>query len=492
MKVRPLLLALLVLLGPAATALSAAADAASGKRVLVLHSYYKGYKWTDDEHRGISAALEPVLGVENVFVEYMDTKRFFEERYVSQLPEVYRRKYLDHRIDLIVATDDRALEFLVEHRDDVFPGTPVVFCGVNYFRDEKLKGRPLFTGVSEDVDLGASLDTALALHPGTRRIYVVNDDTETGRAVRARLAEIGPSWKGVPLEPLDGLPMEKLLARLRSLPPTSLVFFTFFSRDAEGRVFGYDESIRLVSEASNVPVYGAWDFNLGFGLVGGMLASGFDQGETAGKIALRVLRGESPASIPGREEPPGPLSLRPSSSSSGGASRPPVFRPGARGQPSGVGLLPLPEPDPHRGRGADPPRRPERGPRAEHQPPEAGRGGAPGAPGAARGDDPRPLGAALDGQRGAPAGHPRARADGAGSEDRGGEPAEHLRERGGGDLPVDAVRAIRDGEPRPRRDGRLRLADRHGRGHRRHPEGLLRRARQPGEVRGVARVRRTR
>jgi PAS domain S-box-containing protein len=298
MKVRALLLALLVLVGPAAKALSAATDAASGKRVLVLHSYYKGYKWTDDENRGIASALEPVLGVENVFVEYMDTKRFFEERYVSQLPEAYRRKYLDHRINLVVATDDRALEFLVEHRDDVFPGTPVVFCGVNYFQEGKLKGRPLFTGVSEDVDLGASLDTALALHPGTGRIYVVNEDTETGRAVRARLAEIGPSWKGVPLEPLDGLPMEKLLARLRSLPPASLVFFTFYTRDAAGKVFGYDESIRLVSEASRVPVYGAWDFNLGFGLVGGMLTSGFDQGEMAGRIALRVLRGEDPASIP--------------------------------------------------------------------------------------------------------------------------------------------------------------------------------------------------
>lgn len=297
-KIRPLLLALLVLVGPAATTHSAAADAASGKRVLVLHSYYKGYKWTDDEHRGISAALEPALGVENVFVEYMDTKRFFEERFVSQLPEAYRRKYLDHRIDLIVATDDRALEFLVEHRDDVFPGTPVVFCGVNYFQEGKLKGRSLFTGVSEDVDVGASLDTALSLHPGTSRITIVNEDTETGRAVRTRLDEIGPSWKGVPLEPLDGLPMAKLLARLRSLPPSSLVFFTFFSRDVEGRVFGYDESIRLVSEASIVPVYGAWDFNLGFGLVGGMLASGFDQGETAGKIALRVLRGADPASIP--------------------------------------------------------------------------------------------------------------------------------------------------------------------------------------------------
>jgi PAS domain S-box-containing protein len=237
-------------------------------------------------------------GVENVFVEYMDTKRFYEPRHVAQLPDVYARKYADHRIDLVVGVDDRAVDFLVDHRDAVFPGTPVVFCGVNYFHEEKLKGRRLFTGVSEDADLGASLETALDLHPGTRRIYVVNDDTETGLAVRARLAELGPSVRGVPMEPLDGLPMERLLARLRTLPPASLVFFTFFSRDSDGRVFGYDESARLVAGASNAPVYGAWDFNLGLGIVGGKLTSGFDQGEAAGRIALRILRGEAPGSIP--------------------------------------------------------------------------------------------------------------------------------------------------------------------------------------------------
>jgi PAS domain S-box-containing protein len=99
--------------------------------------------------------------------------------------------------------------------------------------------------------------------------------------------------------------MPRLLERLRTLPPHSLVFFTFFSRDAEGKVFGYDESMRLVAGASNAPVYGAWDFNLGLGLVGGKLASGFDQGETAGKIAVRVLRGEDPASIPVARDLPG-------------------------------------------------------------------------------------------------------------------------------------------------------------------------------------------
>ena len=276
-----------------------------GRSVLVLHSYYKGYKWTDDENLGIHSILEPAVGAGNLFVEYLDSKRFFEDRYLSQYPEVFRRKFLDHRIDLVVATDDNAFEFLKQYRDELFPGAPVVFCGVNYFRDEQLRGHRRFTGVSEDADVGASLDVALALRPGTRRIYSVTDETETGLAVRARIARLGPAWRGIPIEPLDSLPMESLLDRLRSLPGGSLVFYTFFARDAAGKVFAFDESSRLVSAASRSPVFGAWDFNLGYGLVGGKLTSGFAQGEAAGRIALRILNGERVESIPVLRDLPG-------------------------------------------------------------------------------------------------------------------------------------------------------------------------------------------
>ena len=51
-----------------------------GKTVLVLHSYYKGYRWTDEEGRGIDSVLIPELGASNVYIEYMDTKRFFGPR----------------------------------------------------------------------------------------------------------------------------------------------------------------------------------------------------------------------------------------------------------------------------------------------------------------------------------------------------------------------------------------------------------------------------
>jgi len=270
-----------------------------GKTVLVLHSYYKGYRWTDDEGRGIDSVLLPQLGASNLYIEYMDTKRFFGPGSLEQFPDVYRRKFMSHRFDVIVATDNNAFDFLRQYRDRLFPNTPVVFCGVNFFKEADLQGLRLFTGVSEEADVKDTLDLALRLHPGTNRVYVVNEISETGQTVHDEVVKLMPSYGArVNFTFLEDYSMPDLLATLRTLPANSLVFYSFFSHDKTGRFFEYDQSAAAIARASKVPVYGAWDFNLGYGMVGGKLISGFYQGAAAGKIALRVLRGEAPDSIP--------------------------------------------------------------------------------------------------------------------------------------------------------------------------------------------------
>ena len=271
----------------------------SGKTVLVLHSYYKGYRWTDDENRGIESVLLPRIGAANLYIEYMDTKRFYTRQSLEEFPEIYRRKFRWHHFDAIVATDNNAFDFLRRHRDQLFPGTPVVFCGVNYFRDQDLQGHSLFTGVSEEADVKDTLDVALSLHPATRHIYVVNELTETGQTVHDEIVRLMPGYRQrVDFAFLEDLAMADLENRLRHLPPESLVFYSFLSRDHTGRYFQYDEAATAITQASNAPVYGAWDFNLGLGIVGGKLISGFFQGETAGRMALRVLDGENPNALP--------------------------------------------------------------------------------------------------------------------------------------------------------------------------------------------------
>jgi len=123
------------------------AQESTKKKVLILNSYHRGYKWTDDITEGIESVFK--AGNENVtlYIEYMDTKRISDEHCINLLYQIYKHKFRDTGFDVIISSDDDAFNFLREHRDEIFPGTPVVFCGVNYFKPTDLEGHDLFTGV---------------------------------------------------------------------------------------------------------------------------------------------------------------------------------------------------------------------------------------------------------------------------------------------------------------------------------------------------------
>ncbi len=285
--------------------------------VLVLHAYHTGYKWTDDIMRGIESNLilhrslgdaeggRYAGGAIELHVEYMDTKRIYNPTYLATLVELYRHKYQDLPLDAIISSDDNAFNFLLEHRETLWPRVPVVFCGVNYFKSTRLEGHTGFTGVNETVDIRASLDLMLDLHPKTERIVIVNDMTTTGRSIHPYVMDVMPDYQDrVEFVYLDDESMDEVLETVGTLAPDSLVFFISFFRDGTGQFFEFDESISLVAEASAVPIYGVWDFNLGYGMVGGKLASGYYQGEAAAQLARRILQGEDVGEIPVIQESP--------------------------------------------------------------------------------------------------------------------------------------------------------------------------------------------
>ncbi|MEG6585403.1 ABC transporter substrate binding protein [Dendrosporobacter sp. 1207_IL3150] len=269
------------------------------KNILILNSYHKGYKWTDNIVEGISSVLGPNAQRFNVQIEDMDTKRISaDEQYINKLYEIYKYKFQDKKFDVIICSDDAAFQFLEQFHQQLFPGTPIVFCGVNYFEDSMVKDRNVFTGVVEMYDIRKTLETALTIHPNTKNVYVINDKTITGQGIRRNLLDTTSEFTNINFISLEDLKMPEILDRVQRLPQDSIVLFLVFFQDVAGDYFTYDESISLVSGKSQVPVYGVWDFYLGHGIVGGMLTNGYFQGEMAAKMALSILNGQQPSTIP--------------------------------------------------------------------------------------------------------------------------------------------------------------------------------------------------
>jgi len=273
-------------------------------RVLVLNSYHKGYKWTDDMDRGIEKVFKESQVPYEIFMDYMDTKRLFNEEYMEILKGLFREKYKDLLFDVIISTDDNAFNFLLANRDNIFAGAPVVFCGVNNMDEKLLEGRTGYTGVSEDPDFRATINTILRIHPNTTEIAVVIDRTTTGFRIHETLIDVAAGYPQVKWRFLEDFTMEELVENVNNLHDNVVVLYTLFLRDKDERFYEYDQSTKLITEASPVPVYGTWDFSLGYGIIGGKLTSGFYEGVDAARMALRVLKGTPPETIPIVRESP--------------------------------------------------------------------------------------------------------------------------------------------------------------------------------------------
>ncbi len=269
---------------------------ASGKAtVILLNSYHKGLAWTDD----VTRSVESILTGHEIHVEYMDAKRHADERYLNLFRDLMLNKYQHLNVDVIISSDDHALSFLLENRDHLFPKVPIVFCGVNDYSESLLAGHARITGVVEAFDIRQTIGMALHLHPSSKKMVIVNDTTKTGLANKRVIERFLPEFsRQAEFEFLESMTMPDLLSIIQQLPSDTIMLLMSFNRDAAGRVYDYDTSIKLISEKCRVPIYGIWDFYLGKGIVGGKLTSGRAQGEAAAAIALKIIGGISPDKIP--------------------------------------------------------------------------------------------------------------------------------------------------------------------------------------------------
>jgi len=215
---------------------SSAAEDKTPKQVLILASYNLGMKWDDSIISEIKHQFAIYLPSSAINVEFMDTKRIDPNvARLADLKTMYLQKYKDRHFDVIISTDTDAFKFLLNNSEEIFPGTPVVFCGVINFEDKMLRGKRNFTGVMEAFDIRDTISLMLKLHPHTKLVAIVNDNTTTGQANRKNT--VIPEFDNkISFEYLDNLTAKELSQRVSSLPADSLILEMTFNRDRTGKI----------------------------------------------------------------------------------------------------------------------------------------------------------------------------------------------------------------------------------------------------------------
>ncbi|HIJ87335.1 MAG TPA: response regulator [Desulfuromonadales bacterium] len=267
-------------------------------RILILNSYNIGYDWSENEMEGVRDGLSKVFPRVETFIEHLDTKMFHSKQHFPRLADLLEAKYSGHKLDIIIAMDNAALEFATKYRQRISPGTPLVFCGINNYEPSMIAGQSRITGVAEFHDIVGTLKLALQLQPNVHNIIVIHDFTDTGIAINHELKKSSGQFPAIKLHFMEEMPLEETVNRLKSVPPDYLVLMLSYTVEKGGRTFSHAEAARLVSGASPVPVYSVYAEQLGHGVIGGRILKGQTQGLKAAELAVRVLGGELPENIP--------------------------------------------------------------------------------------------------------------------------------------------------------------------------------------------------
>jgi signal transduction histidine kinase/CheY-like chemotaxis protein len=268
--------------------------------VLILNSYHKGLIWSDEVIQGIEKQFnEEYSGRSNLFIEYLDAKRHLRENIDEAYCQYFEAKYKKTEFDMIIANDDAAVTFLENHKEKLFPGCPVVFTGTNVSRSSY----PLdYTGLSEEIEFQANLDLIMKLHPDIDHLYIIADNTITGKAFKMKFTEVIDNGNNnIGYSFLSDYTYEDLIKRVIKIGSDEVIFLGIFTEDANGRYISFSELKKGIHNHAQCPVYSNWDFYLDGGILGGKLISGYEYGKEAANLAIEILNGRDVNTIPVRK-----------------------------------------------------------------------------------------------------------------------------------------------------------------------------------------------
>jgi PAS domain S-box-containing protein len=276
---------------------SATASAGTEKNILVLYSFSERSVTMPIDSLESALRAKVSFGL-NFYVEYLEAQRFADNGYRKGLVDALRGTYGGQKLDLVITESYPALQFALEHRDELFRGVPILFYGVDSRRIAGQQMGPGVTGVTETVGVRATIDLALHLHPNTTTVAVITNGSEYERywltAVHAELLSHENEVREIDLV---SLPTGLLLEKIATLPLQTIVLFQEAPQQSVRPAIGAYEILARVGQ--RLPTYCIFPvLCLNRGGIGGAESDGREQIALAADLVGRVLSGERPESIP--------------------------------------------------------------------------------------------------------------------------------------------------------------------------------------------------
>ena len=141
------------------------------RRVLILHSFNYTFPATslvsDAVRKRLLERFPQGLEIE---ADFLDLARHPDAAHALRMANFLREKYAGVHFDVVVVIGPTGVPFVLEHRDVVGPGVPIVFSDVTRATYEAMQLPPDVIGVINEYHPERTLELAERLQPGARRL----------------------------------------------------------------------------------------------------------------------------------------------------------------------------------------------------------------------------------------------------------------------------------------------------------------------------------
>src|SRR3954452_18267292 len=232
------------------------------------------------------------------YSEHLDANRFFGPEYENEFVQFLKAKYRERHIDVVIVVGGSALDFIARRREQLWPSVPVVFAAI----DEAAMSRRTLpnnvTGATMQLTLQDMVKVARIVMPNLNAVAMVGDPLERQTSFRHFADEIPAVAAQLKIVNLMDLPLAELAKRLAVLPDNTAVIYTGIYFTSDGVSYIPAELTSQIAEWANRPVVITASSYLNKGSIGGYIVQSNPIGQQVGRMALRILAGESASNIP--------------------------------------------------------------------------------------------------------------------------------------------------------------------------------------------------
>jgi signal transduction histidine kinase len=269
------------------------------RHVLFLHSFGPHFApWN-----AVASQLREKLIKESpypidLYETALEGDRFGPSQDQAPFVEYLRSLFAEKALDLVIAIGAPAARFVQKNRPRLFASTPLLISSA----DERTFTQANLTENDAVVALGfdqaKQIENILQVLPQTSTIAIVLGNSPLEKFwVNELRQSYRPFTDRVTFKWLNELSADEMLEQVRRLPPNSAIYSATVRVDGVGVPQEEDRVLSRIHAIANAPVFTYIDSNFGNGIVGGPMLSTSELAERSVAAAIRILGGESPATV---------------------------------------------------------------------------------------------------------------------------------------------------------------------------------------------------